>query len=100
MPIFCDFSSANRTAEKGLLDSEGGIFLEFLWRAHAQSGFEESTRRMQCDHKPAIRPRRVDFCQHPRNRVGNKRRGSVATSAFIVTYVVKLQGRTRISNLS
>jgi hypothetical protein len=23
----------------------------FLWGAHAQSGFKEGTRRMQCDHK-------------------------------------------------
>jgi hypothetical protein len=41
MPVFRDSSSANRTAENGLLDSEGGIFLDFLWRAHAQSDFEE-----------------------------------------------------------
>ena len=68
MPIFRDSSSANRTAEKGPLDSEGGISLAFLWMAHGQSGFEAGIRRMQCDHKPAIRPRRVDFCQRLRNQ--------------------------------
>jgi hypothetical protein len=90
MPIFRDSSSANRTAEKGPLDSEGGIFLAFLWKARAQSGFEEGIRRMQCDHKRAIRPRRVDFASTLETKVGNKRHGSVAASAFIVTYVVKL----------
>ena len=30
--------------------------LPFLRRAFAQSGFEEGIRRMQCDHKPGIRP--------------------------------------------
>jgi|HubBroStandDraft_4_1064222.scaffolds.fasta_scaffold400192_2 hypothetical protein len=50
MPIFRDNSSANRTAEKALLDTEGGIFLTFLWRAHAQSHFGEDMWRMKCDH--------------------------------------------------
>jgi len=46
----------------------GGISLAFLWRAYGQSGFETGISRMQCDHKPAIRPRRVDFCQRLRNQ--------------------------------
>ena len=41
----------------------------FLWRVHVQSGFKEGNRRMQCDHKPGIRPQRVDFCRH----LGNPR---------------------------
>jgi hypothetical protein len=85
MPIFRDSSSANRTAEKGPLDGDGGIFLAFLWRAHARSGFEEGIRRMQCDHKSAIQPRRVDFCQHLKPRSATQRHGSIATSAFIGT---------------
>jgi hypothetical protein len=36
----------------------------FLWRADARSGFEESIRRMQCDHKPGIWPCPVDVCPH------------------------------------
>jgi len=31
--------------------AKGTFVLVFLWRARAQSGFEEGTRRMQCDHK-------------------------------------------------
>jgi len=33
----------------------------FLWRAHAQSGFTESVRRMQCDQKLGIRRALFDF---------------------------------------
>jgi hypothetical protein len=36
----------------------------FLWMAQTQSGFEESMRRMQCDHKQRIWAWRVDFCRH------------------------------------
>jgi hypothetical protein len=42
----------------------------FLWRVHVQSGFKEGNRRMQCDHKPGIRPQRVDFCRHLGNPCG------------------------------
>src|ERR1700683_391396 len=37
----------------GLPVIECGIVLAFLRMAHARSGFEEGTRRMQCDHKPS-----------------------------------------------
>ena len=33
----------------------------FLWTAHAQSGFSNSIERMQCDHKPMMRRKRLDF---------------------------------------
>jgi hypothetical protein len=33
----------------------------FLWTAHTQSGFSESIRRMQCDHKPMMRRKRLDL---------------------------------------
>ena len=46
-----------------------GTIPPFLWRAHAQSGFERSIRRMQCDHEPAIPTWWVDFCRHLENRV-------------------------------
>jgi hypothetical protein len=32
----------------------GELFRLFLWRADEQSGFNDSIRRMQCDHKPTI----------------------------------------------
>jgi hypothetical protein len=61
MPIFGDNSSANRTAENGLLGRESRQCTAFLWRAHPQSGFEEGTRQIQFDQRPGIRPERVDF---------------------------------------
>ncbi len=61
MPNFRDNYLANRSAEKALLCTEGSYFPAFLWSAHAQSGFTEGIRRMQCDHKPQIRHERVDF---------------------------------------
>jgi hypothetical protein len=54
MPIFHDNFAANRTAENGLPDSEGGNYHGFLRRAHAKSGFSEAIKRMECDHKPGI----------------------------------------------
>jgi len=43
MPVFRDYSQTNRTAENGLLSSEGGHLLAFLQRAHAQSGFDKGS---------------------------------------------------------
>ncbi len=40
MPVFRDYWQTNRTAENGLLGSKGATVLAFLWRAHAQSGFQ------------------------------------------------------------
>jgi hypothetical protein len=54
MPVLRDYSHTNRTAENGLLGSEGVTVPAFLRRAHAQSGFDEGIRRMQYDHKPRI----------------------------------------------
>jgi len=45
---------ANRTGESVLLYSAGKLCRTFLRRAHSQSGFKDSLRRMQCDHKPMI----------------------------------------------
>ncbi len=56
MPVFRDYSLTNRTSENGLFRIEWVGVPAFLWRAHAQSGFKEGIRRMQCDHKPGIRP--------------------------------------------
>src|ERR1017187_4632393 len=54
MPVFRDYSLTNRTSENGLLRIEWVSVPAFLWRAHAQSGFKEGTRRMQCDHSQGI----------------------------------------------
>jgi len=49
--------------------AENGVTVPaFLRRAHAQSGFKDGSRRMQCDQKPGIQPLRVDFCRHPGKR--------------------------------
>ena len=66
MPVFRDLWQTNRTAENGLISGKGATVLTFLWRAQAQSGFNASIRRMQCDQRPASRPSRVDFCKHLR----------------------------------
>jgi len=66
MPVFRDLWQTNRTAENGLISGKGATVLAFLWRAQAQSGFNASIRRMQCDQRPASRPSRVDFCKHLR----------------------------------
>jgi hypothetical protein len=41
MPSFRNIVFPNRTAENGLPATEGGTVLAFLWRAHAQSGFND-----------------------------------------------------------
>jgi hypothetical protein len=44
MPVFRDYSQANRTSVNGLLVGEGVTVRPFLQRAHAQSGFKEGYR--------------------------------------------------------
>jgi hypothetical protein len=51
MPVFRDYSEANRTAENGLLVGEGATVPLFLRRAPTQSGFNKCIRRMQGDQK-------------------------------------------------
>ena len=36
----------------------------FLWRGHSQSGSSDSVGRMQCDHKPTMRRKRLDLVKH------------------------------------
>jgi hypothetical protein len=55
MPVFRNISSSNRIAENGLPVDKGALVAPFLRRAHVQSGFETSCRRMQCDQKPMKR---------------------------------------------
>jgi hypothetical protein len=51
MPVFRDYSQAKRTSESARLTSNAVIAPAFLRKAHAQSGFQEIMRRMQCDQK-------------------------------------------------
>jgi hypothetical protein len=53
--------SENRTGERFVLDAAAELCILFLWRAHEQSGFDDSIRRMQCDQKSMGWRRRLDF---------------------------------------
>src|SRR5580698_812191 len=55
------FSPRNRTGESILLNPAGEPFSYFLWKADTRSGFDEPTWRMECDHKPLTRQKRLDF---------------------------------------
>ena len=44
-----------------LLNAGGELCGAFLWRALEQSGFDDSIRRMQCDHKPILWRKRLDL---------------------------------------
>src|ERR1017187_8811605 len=52
---------SNRTGESVLLIAAGKLCSLFLRRASEQSGFNNSVRRMQCDHKPIMRRKQLDF---------------------------------------
>ena len=49
------------TGESVLLIAAGQLCSLFLRRAYEQSGFNNSVRRMQCDHKPIMRRKQLDF---------------------------------------
>jgi hypothetical protein len=48
-----------RTRENVPLHAQGKSSRLFLWRANKQSGFKDSTGRMQCDQKPMVRRKAV-----------------------------------------
>ncbi len=52
---------SNRTGESVPSNPAGKFSGVFLWRAHAQSGFSDSIRRMQCDYMTMMRRKRLDF---------------------------------------
>src|ERR1700722_3600722 len=52
MPVFRDNCPPKRTGEKRLLRINAVTVRTLLWEADGQSGFTNSVRRMQCDHKP------------------------------------------------
>ena len=55
-------SSIQTALEKSVPSNPGGKFSgAFLWKAQAQSGFSNSVGRMQCDHKPIVWRKRLDF---------------------------------------
>jgi hypothetical protein len=62
MPVFRDYSQANRTSENGLLVGKAVTVPSFLRRAPAQSGFNKGSRRMQCDLEAGDLGKAVDFC--------------------------------------
>jgi len=70
LAIFPRQTGLERTDWSG---SNGVDVPAFLWRAQAQSGFEEDIRRMQCDHKLGMRSWRLDLCQHPTTEFGKNK---------------------------
>ena len=59
---------SNRTGESVLPYSPVKLSRLFLWRAHWQSRFNDSIRRMQCDYKSMGRRKPLDlFVCHARN---------------------------------
>jgi hypothetical protein len=46
---------------KCLVEPKGNFSGAFLCRARAQSDFPDSVRRMQCDHKPIMQRKSLDF---------------------------------------
>jgi hypothetical protein len=55
---------------KCLLNAGGRLYGLFLRRADEQSGLNDSIRRMQCDHKPMMGRKRLDFCPPSENGIG------------------------------
>jgi hypothetical protein len=53
---------SKRTGESVLLIATGKFCSLFLRRASEQSGFKDSIRRMQCDHKPMMRSSSAAGC--------------------------------------
>jgi hypothetical protein len=49
------------TGESILLNYAGKLCSLFLWRVREQFGFNNTYRRMQCDHKPMMWRKRLDF---------------------------------------
>src|ERR1700722_16596918 len=59
--VILRFSRSNRTRESVPSYSAGEVCGTFLWSAETQSGFDEPTWRMQCDHKLVIGQKLLDF---------------------------------------
>jgi len=52
---------SNRTGESVPSNPAGKFSGAFLWRAHVQSGFSDSLRRMQCESQTDHSAKRLDF---------------------------------------
>src|ERR1039458_8223029 len=61
-PQFFQFLLPNRTGESALHNAAGKLCGYSLRMASEQSGFNDSIRRMQCDHKLMMRRSGLDFC--------------------------------------
>src|SRR4029077_20362689 len=64
MPVFRNISSAKRTGENGLPGIEWRQSTGLSLRGHSQSGSSDSVGRIQCDHKPTMRRKRLDLVKH------------------------------------
>jgi hypothetical protein len=60
-PFFATFPLQTGPQRTDCPAAKVAVILAFLRKAHAQSGFKQGIRRMQCDQKPGIQPLRVDF---------------------------------------
>jgi hypothetical protein len=69
MPVFCDYSQTNRTAENGLVGTECDLCPGSSPEGTFAVRFPVGLRRMQCDQRSGMRPSRIDFCRHLRNPV-------------------------------
>jgi hypothetical protein len=61
MPVFATIPNKIELEKTDHSAAEAVALLVFLWRAHSQSGFNNSVKRMQCDHKPMTRRKLFDF---------------------------------------
>jgi hypothetical protein len=61
IPVILQFSPSNGTGERAPSNPAGWFSGVFLWRAHAQSFSSDSVRRMQCDDRPMMRRKGLDF---------------------------------------
>jgi len=81
---------STRTGESVPLYSSRKLSSAFLWRADTQSGFNDSIRRMQCDHKPMIRRRALTLVRFW------KPRSALPTSPFLDSSGLRQSGSYRL----
>jgi len=86
MPVFRDYSQHKLDCRERTARQRRGHCPRFSPEGTCAVRFRQGARRMQCDHKPRLRASRVDFWQ----RFGDWA-SKLPTSAFIVTYPVKLR---------
>src|SRR6266403_5587286 len=60
-PYFVIFRPQSGLERTDCRVSNGVNLPTFLWRGHSQSGSSDSVGRMQCDHKPTTRRKRLNL---------------------------------------